>query len=221
MIYLKSDDILLFQGDSITHGGRGLSKTDMNHVIGHGYQASLTGRMMLENMDRMPQIYNRGVSGDNTRSVLKRIDEDLIGMRPTVLSILIGVNNINAPDPDPRVYREELSEILAQVKEALPLVKLIICEPFCFDKPSYEDEEDRKKWQHNIELVTAYAAIAKEKAEEYGAVFVPFHDELEKYYLSCPPASVIWDGVHPTVLGHEIMYRFWYDVVDKSGILAR
>ena len=35
MIYLNSEDIVLFSGDSITDGNRG-RKMDCNHTMGHG-----------------------------------------------------------------------------------------------------------------------------------------------------------------------------------------
>src|SRR5574344_788056 len=86
MISLKQSDILLFQGDSITHGGRGLSKTDMNHIIGHGYQSILASKIGFENIDSLPVIYNRGVSGDTIGKMFARWNEDVIALKPTVLS---------------------------------------------------------------------------------------------------------------------------------------
>ena len=49
MIKLGKQDVLLFQGDSITHGNRVESDWDMNHVLGHGYQFILAGKIGLDN----------------------------------------------------------------------------------------------------------------------------------------------------------------------------
>ena len=93
MIYLKKSDVVLFQGDSITHGGRGENPKDQNHVLGHGYQSLIAGRLAMENLERMPKFYNRGVSGDTTANLLSRWEKDAMDLKPTVLSLLIGVNN--------------------------------------------------------------------------------------------------------------------------------
>ena len=64
MIKLGKQDVLLFQGDSITHGNRVESDWDMNHVLGHGYQFILAGKIGLDNYKTCPKIVNRGISGD-------------------------------------------------------------------------------------------------------------------------------------------------------------
>lgn len=213
---LYKNDRLLFQGDSITHGGRGENPDDLNHVIGHGYQSILAGRLLFENQAHMPQIFNRGVSGDSTSDLLRRWDRDTLSLQPTVLSLLIGVNNCHRDDGGAEKYASELRALLAQTKNALPDVRLILCEPFAFAPPAWEPIPA----QAFVDRVRTCAQATRSITAEYGAVFVPFWAELERYVAVCPPGSVIWDGVHPTVFGHEIMARFWYQTVDAAGILS-
>ena len=215
MIVLRESDRLLFQGDSITHGGRGENQWDLNHVLGHGYQSILAGRLLFENRAHLPEIINRGVSGDTTGKLLERWETDTLALRPTVLSLLVGVNNSGsqAPDAD-RVFNEELCALLEQTKAACPEIRLILCEPFAFAPPGGGDDG-----QERIGRVRSFAAHTFAAAERFHAVFVPFWRALAPYVNACPEGSVIWDGVHPTVLGHEIMARCWYRTVDASGIL--
>ena len=220
MIYLKSEDVLLFQGDSITHGNRGENQSDFNHVLGHGHQFMLAGRLLLENLPRSPFIVNRGVSGDNTGRLLARWKEDALDLRPTVLSLLIGVNNCWGCDPDaPAVFAREFSELLDRTANALPECRLILCEPFGF-LPPQEKENPAKESLFRVELVRACAETVRREAAAAGAVFVPFRSALAPYVEKSAPGTVIWDGVHPTVLGHEIMARCWYETVDRSGIFT-
>ena len=220
MIYLKTEDILLFQGDSITHGNRGENQSDLNHVLGHGYQFMLAGRLLLENLPRSPFIVNRGVSGAATGNLLARWDADALALRPTVLSILIGVNNCWGGAPDaPAVFAREFAALLNRTREALPGCRLILCEPFGFVPPP-ERESPTKQSLFRIELVRACAETVRAEAQSAGAVFVPFWSALAPYEQKSAPGTVIWDGVHPTVLGHEIMARCWYETVDKSGVFA-
>ena len=214
MIILNKSDRLLFQGDSITHGGRGENQWDKNHVLGHGYPEMLAGRLLFENRTHLPQIINRGVSGDSTKSLLARWDTDTLALRPTALSLLVGVNNCHTPHPDTAEnYFADLCALLEQTKSALPDVKLIVCEPFAFPPPEGAAGV-------SIAACAACAEKARLAADRFGAVFVPFWKELEAYVNACPPGSVIWDGVHPTTLGHEIMARFWYGTVEASGLFA-
>lgn len=225
MIKLKNTDFLLFQGDSITHGGRVQSTTDMNHIMGHGYQSILASRIGFENLDTRPGIKNRGISGDTVPKLAARWDEDTLALKPTILSILIGVNDcytfLGSGSPKPEDYNTGYRALLDRTVAALPDIKLIICEPFCTMSPrSVNDEEARKNDAEHIDVCREYAAYAREIAKDYGAVFVPFWGEIQKYFDICPIDHIVWDGVHPTYVGHEIMARFWYDTVDRSGLFG-
>lgn len=61
-------------GDSITHGNRVESDWDMNHVLGHGYQFILAGKIGLDNYKTCPKIVNRGISGDTIVKIYARSD---------------------------------------------------------------------------------------------------------------------------------------------------
>lgn len=220
MIYLRNDDVVLFQGDSITHGGRGLNQADLNHVLGHGYQEMLAGRMALENMERTPSFLNRGVSGDRLRDLAERWEQDTLALRPTVLSILVGVNDCHVPKSGlDRIYDKEFRALLDRTKEALPDVRLIICEPFAFMPPQIGGEEERAFYQKRIELLQSFSVHAQIIAREYEAVFVPFWFALLQQIKRTAPERVIWDGIHPTTLGHTIMADTWYRAVQNAGIL--
>ena len=63
MFKLKENDVILFQGDSITDGNRGRSN-DPNHIHGHGYQYILASEMYIDNLDKNIEVINRGISGN-------------------------------------------------------------------------------------------------------------------------------------------------------------
>ena len=52
MLKLKENDIILFQGDSITDGARGRN-SDLNHILGHGYQYILAGQLLADNIGKI------------------------------------------------------------------------------------------------------------------------------------------------------------------------
>src|SRR4051794_18538078 len=69
---------ILFTGDSITDGNRDKNDRDLNHILGHGYQAEISARFGADLYDRNLTFKNRGISGDTLRGLQGRIQKDLI-----------------------------------------------------------------------------------------------------------------------------------------------
>src|ERR1044072_1614248 len=84
---------ILFQGDSITDGNRGRD-ADPNHILGHGYQFIISCKYGAELADRHLTFINRGISGNKVSDLAKRWQADTIDLRPDLLSILVGVNDL-------------------------------------------------------------------------------------------------------------------------------
>src|ERR1700749_2705549 len=61
----------LFQGDSITDGGRSYNK-DWNHVFGQGYAYLITSRLNFDYPARDYQFFNRGISGNTVADLAAR-----------------------------------------------------------------------------------------------------------------------------------------------------
>ena len=81
--------IVLFQGDSITDAGR--TKDDTN--MGRGYAALVTAALGYECPGEY-EFINRGINGNRVTDLYARIKRDIINLRPDVMSILIGVNDV-------------------------------------------------------------------------------------------------------------------------------
>ena len=63
--------------------------------------------------------------------------------------------------------------------------------------------------------IGGYRAAAKEIAEEYNAVFVPLQDLFDEYAKQTDIFKLLWDGVHPTTGGHQLIVRRWKECVEK------
>lgn len=86
---------ILFQGDSITDGNRGRN-ADPNHILGHGYQFIIAARYGADFAERNLVFLNRGISGNKVSDLARRWTPDTLELRPDLLSILIGVNDLGA-----------------------------------------------------------------------------------------------------------------------------
>lgn len=213
MFKLKENDIILFQGDSITDGNRGRNQ-DLNHIHGHGYQYILASEMYADNFDKNIDIINRGISGNRISDIQARWQEDCINLRPTILSILIGVNDAhfnfeNGTGADPESYEKIYRSLLDDALRINPDTLIIIMEPF-FGTSNISDYNEYMK-SH----VCEFAVSARKIADEYNAVFVPIQDMFDKYAEATDIFKLLWDGVHPTTGGHQLIARRWKDCVEK------
>ena len=211
MFKLKENDIILFQGDSITDGNRGRN-SDLNHIHGHGYQYILASEMYADNFDKDIEIINRGISGNRIADLLARWGEDCLELKPTMLSILVGVNDLNYnflhnPDSDAseygRIYRTLLDKVLA----VNPDTMLVIMEPF------FGVSKEKPYNDYMSANIGAYATEAKKVAEECNAVFVPLQDVFDEQAKQTDIFKLLWDGVHPTTGGHQLIVRRWKECV--------
>ncbi|TXK38004.1 SGNH/GDSL hydrolase family protein [Pontibacter qinzhouensis] len=211
---------VLFQGDSITDGNRGRNQ-DPNHIMGHGYAFSIASRVGADHPAKNISFFNRGISGNKITDLAKRWQEDTLNLKPDVLSILVGINDaasvVHQKEAVPVAQFENVyRELLEKTKQQNPDVLLVLCEPFIL--PVGPVQQNWEAW--HTDVVTRQAAV-KRLAADYQAVFVPFQQVFDKALAKAPARYWIWDGIHPTVAGHELMTREWMQQVGKTQRLFK
>ena len=209
-VALKNGDVILFQGDSITDAGRDRKAQSLpndSKALGRGYPAMLAGALLADHADLGLQIYNRGISGHKVPDLDARWQVDTIELKPAVLSILIGVNDIwhklnGRYDGTPEVYRDGFAALLKRTRTALPDTLLVICEPFVMKCGAVND-----KWFPEFEERRSYA---EKVAKDAGAIWVPFQ-QVFNVAIAGGTTPPFWadDGVHPSVPGHSLMANAW------------
>ncbi|WP_337035048.1 SGNH/GDSL hydrolase family protein [Paenibacillus illinoisensis] len=212
-----SPSVILFQGDSITDGGRSRND-DPNHFLGHGYAYLISSRLGAELAEKQPTFYNRGVSGDRASDLYARWNEDTFSLKPDLISILIGVNDAwriinNEPSGVTDRLGRAYHHLLEETQEVLPNTGLVLMEPFILKTGATVDKWDA--WQ---EKIGQYQRLVQELADKFGAVFVPLQDMLNQATEKAEASYWLWDGVHPTAAGHELIARQWLSVVQDSKL---
>ena len=224
-------DTVLFIGDSITHGGR---MGDMNHYLGHGYQAEIASRYLGYRPELNLCFFNRGVSGDDTGRLLARWDRDVLHLeakengwtaafpgrvgeqRPKVVSLMTGVNDFRrrVAEAGPggttlEWYAANLEKLVSRTLEALPGVRIVLCEPFNLIEG---DAEEFSRWRK----------AARDVAERHGLCFVDFQRLFDEVLLKEKPERGywFWDRYHPTYAAHLRMADWWIEKVREHGIRA-
>ncbi|MCA9124219.1 MAG: SGNH/GDSL hydrolase family protein [Planctomycetaceae bacterium] len=213
-VVLRKGDVVLFQGDSITDAGRDRNNQDKaNHAraLGTGYPMLIGPELLRDHASLDLQIFNRGISGHKVPDLAQRWQQDTIDLKPALLSILIGVNDIwhkfaGRYDGTVADYETGLAALLAKTRDALPNVKIVVCEPFVLRCGAINDtwfpEFDQRR------------AVAKKVAADAGTMWVPFQTMFDEAVASgTAPNYWAGDGVHPTLAGHSLMAQTWRKVV--------
>ena len=212
-IRLQKEDIILFQGDSITDMHR--KKDDMTanstSALGSGYALLAASALLNKYPGENLHIYNKGISGNKVYQLAERWDADCLDIKPTVLSILVGVNDfwhtlVNGYKGTLKTYQDDYKALLDRTKQKLPDVKLIIGEPYAVIGVKAVDAS----W---YPAFNDYRHAAREIAESYGAVFIPYQDIYDKALQAAPGGYWTADGVHPSLAGAQLMAQAWVEAV--------
>lgn len=204
---------LLFFGDSITDSG-----TSVNPDItpGFGYVRLIAGELML-NFPGEYEIVNKGINGHTTKDLLNRLQEDVIDLKPDVVTILAGVNDVNqlVQGTERGVCSEEsfsaLSGIVETIKEELPETKIILMEPFALSGSITE----KVNYDTFMEELGKRGENTKRISEGYNVLFIPLQKLFDDVIKVMPENYWLLDGVHPTSAGHEIIKREWIKVFNS------
>ena len=231
MIKLKQGATILFQGDSITHGGRG-DPNDPNHAMGHGYAFNIASEIGCKYAEKQYQFMNRGISGNSLAEITERWDRDTLELQPDLLSLLSGINDldINLPDEEAfaenaRKYEERYRNLIERTQKELPECKIVVIEPFTYKLKKIfaigwgrftDDAEKLAQPAIRAAHIKPLQETVRKLAEEYGLIFVPMQDLYDKALERAEDCYWNWDSLHPTYSGHYMMSRRWLEVVTKE-----
>lgn len=211
--FLEKNNVVLFQGDSITDAGRNKEDNSFNNprALGSGYAMLTTAALLEKYASDNLKVYNKGISGNKVFQLADRWDKDCLDLKPNVLSILIGVNDIwhklnGQYNGTVEIYKKDYIALLERTKKALPDVRLIICEPFGVKGVKAVDE----KWYPEF---LDYQKAAKDIADQFGAVFIPLQKIFDEAQKRAPGAYWTGDGVHPSFAGAQLMAQAWMSAI--------
>lgn len=211
----------LFQGDSITDGNRGRSK-DPNHIMGHGYAFSIASRVGADMPEKRLTFINRGISGNTVVDLEARWQKDTLDLKPDVLSVLVGINDASSVvfsydnGVDIQKFSRVYDDLLTKTKEAFPSIVIVLGLPFILPVGKVKDN-----WDAYSADLDKRKMVVRQLAQKFDAVLVDFQKVFDSACKRAPANYWIWDGVHPTVAGHELMARQWLnDVSERLPFLA-
>lgn len=218
---------IVFAGDSITDGAWGggngtklptakRDQTDMNHIYGHSYMMLCAARLSADNPEKNLQFYNRGISSNTLANLEDRWDDDVLALKPDVISILIGTNDIHfylldesGAEFDFADWERRYRNLLDRALETNPETVFIIGTPFTAPTGKVGQAEDYEK---RLALLKQMDEVIEVIAGDYNARLIRYDMLFESLYEEYPdvdPSFWIWDGIHPTPAGHQVMADAW------------
>lgn len=203
-------DTMLFQGDSITDGGR--YREDPSHM-GYGYAMQAASWFHARYPEIAVRFLNRGISGNRAIDLVARWQEDCLDLHPTWISILIGINDTwrryDSGESTPAHEFEDTYRNLLERTVTTLNARLILCEPFVLPVPA-----DRENWREDLDLKIA---VVRKLARAYNTLYVPFDGVFAQAATRREPSFWAEDGVHPTNAGHALMAQTWLQTVGAPG----
>ncbi len=199
---------ILFQGDSITDGGRDRSDP---HDLGLSYPG-YAAKYIRDAYPRADlEFIDLGISGDRTDTLLERWESDAVAIQPDVTSILIGINDAwyHAENKD-RVAHTDFERCYRACLESLKTrtsSKIIILEPFlCYTE---ENAFLRCYLDPKIQIV-------RKLAREYADAFVPLDGIFAEHSITQLPTHWSDDGVHPNASGAALIGKYYLEAFKKA-----
>jgi len=207
---LKPGAVIVFQGDSITDAGRKKEILEANDsgALGNGYAANAAGEILADHPELGLKFYNRGISGNKVPDLAARWQQDCLDLKPDILSILIGINDIwhtiafgSKYQGTIADYEQGYRQLIKDTLAAKADTRIVICEPFTTRDDRFKSREGK--------TTAEYAVVARKLADEFKLTYVPFQAEFDKACKAAEGKFWLWDGIHPTQAGHALMNQEW------------
>ena len=200
---------ILFQGDSITDAGR--DRSDY-HELGTGYPFYAAKFLKEAFPSTEFEFVNLGISGDQTKDIVDRLQSDFIDVQPDIVSIHIGVND-TWHRADSRnwlgndVFEKQYREVLTAIREKTN-AKILIIEQFLLPV------EDKAYFRADL---NGKIDVTRKLAREFADYYIPLDGLFAKACVGEDPYHWSEDGVHPNKNGSEFIAKLYVDAIREMA----
>jgi lysophospholipase L1-like esterase len=162
---LKAGDRIAFLGDSITQHGEEEG----------GYVWLIEQALARQQRDKNIRLIKAGVRGNKIADLQKRVDENVLSKKPTVVFVYIGINDVwhwdNGNGTTKEGFYKGLTDVITRIQRAGSMAVLAT--------PSVIGERTQGANKHDTDL-DAYAQISRKVARENKVVLC----DLRKAFVS-------------------------------------
>lgn len=183
----KDQGALVFFGDSITQGW------------GDDFRGEFGAA----------KLANRGISGDTTRGMLLRLNEDVLSLSPKGIVMLMGTNDLEEK-AEPSVIADNVALIIKKIHQSNPNTPIVLCLVF----PASETKarpaekireinrllEEKAKGVANVTVLDTWSLFANEKGDAKPEEFP--------------------DLLHPNAIGYRKWASLLRPVLEEKHLIA-
>lgn len=197
-------------GDSITHGFQG----GIVNADGNGYRLQLWGDIMngSNNMTThhivgsqvsgdLPDPYNEGYDGAIISEIATNINGSLSGMRPNVVLIHAGTNDM-LKNVDPDSAPDRLGDLIDEVLAACPDAAVLVAEIIVMA----DSDSNSRRLTYNAAIPGVVSARAKAGKQ---VMVVDMSNLLT--------TDDLIDGIHPVDQGYDKMGDTWFTGIQNAS----
>jgi acyl-CoA thioesterase-1 len=197
---------VLFQGDSITDSGR--NRRELSS-LGEGYPLITAAWFSASYPQKKVSFLNRGVGGDKVINLIQRWEKDCLSLKPSWVSILVGVNDMwrryDSNDPtSTEQYESNYRRLLDQTFARLT-PQVILCEPFLLPINTQQ-----KMWREDLD---PKIEVVRRLARDYKTLLVPLDTIFADAAQKREPDYWLPDGVHTSPAGAALIAQSWLKTV--------
>jgi lysophospholipase L1-like esterase len=208
-VFDAHNEVLLAKGVPIDAVFTGDSITDMWAI--DGYFEGTQGILV-----------NRGIGGDRTNFMRRRFEADVLQLHPRLVVMKIGVNNFWDMDIwwDPSLLRrpaeiedEIVNDITAMVEAAREQhIIVALCSILPTDMPFNSNTPVRNQ------AITRVNERLKQLADGSEVIYVDYHSHLVSGDGLTLRPGLADDGLHPHVVGYDIMADVLLKTLDEASV---
>jgi lysophospholipase L1-like esterase len=154
-------------------------------------------------------VLNRGVGGDVTRGVFRRL-KDITNRNPSKVFILLGINDIGKGIPDV-VIADNYLKIIREIHDKCPKTDVYVQSVLPVNPGLRHFPRHYHKQEHILALNKLLASHSKEGNYRYIDIFPLFADG--EGYLD---SQYTYDGLHL----RQAAYPIWVDYLKEQGYLS-
>ena len=210
---------VMFTGDSITDCQRARPVGDGVGTLGNSYVGNLFCMTWAEKPDCKIRFMNSATSGDTSRQLLARFDDEVLAYNPDYLFIMIGVNDAwrIAELPVNTEVHISSEETAANMEKMILKAREKGAEPIILS-PFFMDLDKNEFMRYHVDEINA---LYKKLAEKYSVVSIDVQSAIDNWISMASSYILSSDRVHPKAIGVSLIARTIFEHPVFRGVVDR
>ena len=207
---------IMFTGDSVTDCRRARPIGDGFGTIGESYLSRIFIDTWADIPNHSIRYMNSATSGNTSKMLLDRFDEEVLSYNPDYVFIMIGINDIwhefdfcNGVECDR--YEFIYRELLKWSRNKFPCIQFILIDPFILSNSNLPKGMATE--------VASRRIVVKKLAREFHALHLDTQELFDAACSTAPTNHWSYDGVHPTIAGHRLLANAWLELFKKITVV--